>query len=106
MTCWLVWGDLDERCTSSSFAGSVKAHLKWSIDESLAKRIQWAEDRGRARATKMLVGQFREHAVRIRARMSALGEAEEAMSSTGGLLRPCVGAMTRSDKGNHRRLLF
>jgi hypothetical protein len=46
------------------------------------------------------VSQFREHAVRIRARLFALGEAEEAQSSTGGLLRRCVGAMTRSDKGN------
>ena len=51
------------------------------------------------------MGKFGKDAVRIRARLSALGEAEEAQSSTGGLLRRCVGAMTRSDKGNRRRLL-
>jgi hypothetical protein len=56
-------------------------------------------------ATKTLVGQFREHAVRIRARISALGEAEEAQSSKGGMLCRCVRAMTRSNKGNRRRLL-
>jgi hypothetical protein len=104
-TCCFVRGDLGERCTCSSFAGSVKADLKRSVEESLAKRFQWAGDSGRARATETLVGQFREHSVRISARLSALGEAEEAKSSTGGLLRRCVGAMTRSDKGNRRRLL-
>jgi hypothetical protein len=62
-------------------------------------------DRGRAWATESIVGQVRENTVRIRGRLSALGEAEEAMSSTGGLLRRCVGAMSRSDKGNRRRLL-
>jgi hypothetical protein len=45
------------------------------------------------------VGQFGENVVRIRARLSALSEAEEAQSSTGGLLRRCVGAMTRSNEG-------
>jgi hypothetical protein len=75
---WLVRGDLGDGCTGSSFAGSVKADLKRGAYESLAKRIQWAGDRGRARATKTLVGQFCEHAVRIYARLSALSEAEEA----------------------------
>jgi hypothetical protein len=56
-------------------------------------------------ATEALVGQFRENAVRIRARLSAHGEAEEAQSSTGGLLRRSVGAMTHFDKGKRRRLL-
>jgi hypothetical protein len=65
----------------------VKADLKRSVDESLAKRVQWAGDRGRTWATETFVGQFNVHAVRIRARMSALGEAEEAQSSTGGLRR-------------------
>jgi hypothetical protein len=32
--------------------------------------------------------------------VSALGEAEEAQSSTGGLLRCRVGAITRSDEGD------
>jgi hypothetical protein len=44
----------------------------------LTKRIQWAGDRGRAWATETLAGQLKEHAVRNGARMSALGEAEEA----------------------------
>jgi hypothetical protein len=57
------------------------------------------------RSAKALVCQFGKHAVRICARLSALGEAEEAQSSTGGLLRRCVGAMTRSDEGNRCRLL-
>jgi hypothetical protein len=77
-TCWLVWDDFGERCTGNRFVGSVKADLKRSVDESLAKRIQWAGDHGRAWATETLVGQFREHAVRTSARLSALGEAEEA----------------------------
>jgi hypothetical protein len=51
-------------------------------------------------AAKTFVGEFGEHSVRIRARFSALGEAEEAQSSTGGLFRRCVGAMTRFDEGN------
>jgi hypothetical protein len=84
----------------------VKADFKRSVDESLAKRIQWAGDRGRAWATEALVGQFRENAVRTRARLSALGEAEEAQSSTGGLLRRFVGAIPRYDNGNRRRLLW
>jgi hypothetical protein len=53
----------------------------------------------------MLVGQFDENAVHICARMSALGEAEEAQSSTGGLFRLSVGAMTRFDEGNGRLML-
>jgi hypothetical protein len=77
----------------------VKADFKRAVDESLAERILWAGDRGRAWATKALVAQFSEDAVRICARLTALGEAEEAQSSTGGLLRRCVGAMTRSNKG-------
>jgi hypothetical protein len=52
----------------------------------------------------VLVGEFGDHSVRILARLSALGEAEEAQSSTGGLLRRCVGAMTRSDEGNNCRI--
>jgi hypothetical protein len=83
----------------------VKADFKRSVDESLAKCVQWAGDRGRAWTIEELVGQFCEDAVRICARLSALGEAEEAQSSTCGLLRRCVGAKTRLDKGNRCRLL-
>jgi hypothetical protein len=46
------------------------------------------------------MGELCEHTVRALARVSALGDAEEAQSSTSGLLRRCMGAMTRSDKGN------
>jgi hypothetical protein len=101
----LVWGDFGERCASSRLAGGVETDFEGAVDESLAQRIQLAGDRGRPWATEALVGQFKEEAVHIRARLSALGEAEEAQSSTGGLLRRCVGAMTRSDKGKGRCLL-
>jgi hypothetical protein len=50
------------------------------------------------------VGEFGEHYVRIRARLPA-HKVEEAQSSTGGLLRRCVGVMTRSDVGNGHILL-
>jgi hypothetical protein len=84
----------------------MKADLQCAVDERLAEPIQWAGDRGRAWATEAFVGQFGEDAVRIRARLSALGEAEEAQSSTGGLLRRCVGAISaRSAVGNRCRLL-
>jgi hypothetical protein len=56
-------------------------------------------------ATETFVGKFSENAVRVRARLPALSEAEEAQSSTGGLLRDYVGAMTTSDKGSRRGLL-
>jgi hypothetical protein len=83
----------------------MKADFKCAVDERFAERIKWAGDRGRALATETLVGQFSKSEVRICARLSALGETEEAQSNTGGLLRSCVGAMTRSDKGNRCRLL-
>jgi hypothetical protein len=57
--------------------------------------IHCAGDRGRAWAAEMLVGEFGEHSVQIRARLSALGEVVEAQSSTSGLLHRCVGAMTQ-----------
>jgi hypothetical protein len=103
--CWFVRRDVREGCAGSGLAGNVKADFKRAVDESLAERIKWAGNRGRAWATEALVGQFSEDAVRICARLSALGEAEEAQSSTGGLLRRFVGVMTRSDKGNRCRLL-
>jgi ribosomal protein S12 methylthiotransferase accessory factor YcaO len=83
----------------------MKADFKCAVDERLAYRIQWAGNRCRAWAAEAFVGQFGKDADRIRARMSALGEAEEAQSNTGGLLRRYVGAMTRFDKGNRCRLL-
>jgi hypothetical protein len=45
------------------------------------------------------VRELGEYAIRVRARLSALGEADEAKSITGGLLHRCVRAMTRSDEG-------
>jgi hypothetical protein len=83
----LVRGDLGERCACSGLACGVFADFKRAVHESLAKRIRWPGDRGRAWVTKALVGQFGENAVRICSRMSALGETEEAQSSTGCLLR-------------------
>jgi hypothetical protein len=59
-----------------------------------------AGDRGRTWAAETLVGEFGERSVRILVLLPALGEAEEAKSSTCGLLRRCVGVMTRSDEGN------
>jgi hypothetical protein len=49
--------------------------------------------------------EFTEYAVLIYARLSALGEAEEAQSSMGGLLCRCVGAMTRYDESDVRHML-
>jgi hypothetical protein len=72
----------------------------------MAERIHWARYRVRTWAAETSVREFGEAAVRIRAYVSALGEAEEARSSTGGLLRRCVVAITRYDKGNRRCMLW
>jgi hypothetical protein len=83
----------------------MQANFELFIDERLALRVKWAGDRGRARAAEALVRELGKYSARIRARLSALGEAEEAQSSIGGLLCRCVGAMTRSDEGNGCSLL-
>jgi hypothetical protein len=78
----------------------MHAIFKRFVDERFSWLIEWAGVSGRAWAAETLVGEFGEYSVRIRGSLSALGEAEEAQSGTGGLLRRCVAAMTRSDKGN------
>jgi hypothetical protein len=85
----------------------MQANFERSVDERLAYLIQWPEIAvGRGWQNQTLVGElFGEHSVRVRARLPALGEAEDAQSRTGGLLRRCVGAMNRSDEGNGCRLI-
>jgi hypothetical protein len=61
--------------------------------------------RGRAWGVETLVGELMEDAVRTCARLSALGEAEEVQSIKGGLLRRCVGAISRFDKGKCCRMI-
>jgi hypothetical protein len=50
----------------------MNADFQCDVDEYLAHRIKWARDRGRAWATKALVCELREDAVRILARLSTL----------------------------------
>jgi hypothetical protein len=84
----------------------MKDDLQGAVDERLAQCIEWARDRGRSWAAEMFVCENNEDTVRLRARLSALSEAEEAQSSTGDLFRGLVGAIARLDiKGNRRCLL-
>jgi hypothetical protein len=78
-TWGLVMVYSSERSPSNRLARGVLANLQSAVGENVAERIQWAQDRGRSGAAETFVREFGEDAVRhIRARLSALGEAEEA----------------------------